>query len=88
MQGNVRVRAIRKGNASGPMLRGLREGMGMSLKDAAARIGCDPSTLRRWEREGLTGRVRAGRVFSVCTVYHVSVDSLFAAAQQSTELGV
>lgn len=87
MQGNGR-KAIRRGNASGPMLRRLREGMGMSVQDAAARIGCAPSTLRRWERDGLTGRVLVGRVFRACTLYHVSADALFAAAQQGTELGV
>lgn len=76
--------AIVKGNQSGPYLKGVRLGMGLTQREAARRIGVSTRTLRRYERYGMLGTMGCMHVFAVCRAYGVSADLLINLAQQPT----
>lgn len=70
-------------NKSADFLRSKREALGLSLSEAAGRIGISSQTLRRYEREGLSGKVRCSRVERVSKAYGITIDSLCSLMMQS-----
>ena len=63
-------------NESGAYLRSARESLGLSRAEIAERIGCSTSTVARWERAGVTGRMLLTTIYLICREYHVDPDRL------------
>lgn len=75
-------RPITTPNKSAGYLRSRRESLGLSLNEAAENIGVSARTLRRYERQGLTGSVRCNRIRGLCLTYGISVDDLWQFVMQ------
>lgn len=60
----------------GPRLRARREALGLTVAQMASRAGCHPSTIRRYERRGVGGRVLCSRAFRLCAAYRIGADEL------------
>lgn len=71
-----------RGNQSGPYLKGVRLGMGLTQREAARRIGVSTRTLQRYERYGMLSTMGCLHVFAVCNAYGVSADLLCDLAQK------
>ena len=69
-------------NRSAAFLRAKRESLGLSVREAAERIGISAQTLRRYEHQGLSSRVRFSRVDRLCCAYSISVNHLLSLAMQ------
>lgn len=65
-------------NKSADFLRSKREALGLSLSEAAGRIGISAQTLRRYERQGVSGHIRYSRVMGLCEAYGISADHLLS----------
>lgn len=71
-----------RGNQSGPYLKGVRMGMGLTQREAARRIGVSTRTLQRYERYGVLSTMGVLHVFAICHAYDVSADLLCDLAQR------
>lgn len=54
----------------GERLKKTRIARGFSVKKAAEKIGCSPSTLRRYETQGIKDLLKLSEV---CNAYHVDI---------------
>lgn len=72
-------------NASGPYLKGARERLGLSVREAADRIGCTIVTLYTIEREGIGGETRPKTLTAICATYKLSADRVLDLAAQRAE---
>lgn len=70
-------------NKSADFLRSKREALGLSLSEAAGRVGVSAQTLRRYERQGLSGSVRCSRVERLSKAYGVSIEHLCSLMMQT-----
>ena len=69
-------------NATAPYLELSRRAAGLSPEDAAIRIGVSTSTINRWEREGVTKKVRFNVFAKICNTYVISADNLCSLIDQ------
>lgn len=69
-------------NATALYLELSRRAVGLSPEDAAIRIGVSTSTINRWEREGVTKKVRCNVFAKICNTYGISVDNLCSLIDQ------
>ena len=76
------VQRIKPKNKSGALLRAARLEKGLTLKEAAARIGRSAGTLAKWERDGVGPMVSIAPVMDACTLYDLDADALFLMATQ------
>ena len=74
---------IGRGNPSGPYLRAIRQGKGITQSEAARQMGVSTRTLRRYERDGITSTMGVLHVFAICRAYGISVDQLTGIARQT-----
>ena len=74
---------ICRGNPSGPYLRAIRLGMGITQSEAARLMGVSTRTLQRYERDGITSTMGALHVFAICHAYGISADLLFEIARRA-----
>ena len=58
----------------GDKLKNLREKYGFKQKDIAARVGVDPNTISRYEKDNLTPKLETLIQFAI--IYNVSLDYL------------
>lgn len=70
-------------NRSAEALRDARAALGLSITEAARRVGVSTQTLRRYEREGLTGRVVFSRFMAVSRVYGIGSRELYGMIKQA-----
>lgn len=74
------TRRVTVPNESGPYLRGVRESLGLTRRQAAERIGCSVDTLARFENGGVRGTTSLFTVVDITTAYGISADTLLGHA--------
>lgn len=65
-------------NKSAEFLRAKREELGLSVSEAAEKIGISAQTLRHYERDGISGSVWYSRVARLSRAYGINTDQLRA----------
>ena len=63
-------------NRSAAYLKSSRERLGLSVAEMADAIEVSPSTVRRWERDGVTGSMSTYNAYMISRVYEVDIDQL------------
>ncbi|MDO4403992.1 MAG: helix-turn-helix transcriptional regulator [Atopobiaceae bacterium] len=73
-------RLIHTPNLSGSYLSGVRQTLGLTRKQAAERIGCSESTLRKYELEGIKGTTSATMLGDIARAYGIRLQTLIDCA--------